>query len=336
MALQFGLGFGSLSNKTDLYRFFYDAGAGSDNVNFSYVSSGGPFGLGRAVQENRVSSADFVTLTPLIGLSLNEVSSPFAGAWVSQPSVTNRIAIGSIGRRNGDQVAVFSSGRITVRVGGVNRTLFVKTPVVPFWFEVGSVDAKTYVYINGILRAVFDIDFGSFEGVNSSLLATGLGNSYQDSISSPCFWDLTDNGDGFNKFPMGPVRIQSLQNVANGSINEWAPNLGENWEATKSAGWSGGAGVETVDVGAVDMYKMDEMAWDTAKVYKLEHRVAAMSNNIADSKLTSRIDIKGSTMLSTPLLLPKSQAEPLDIASHNGGDFTKEDIDAAEFGVVSS
>lgn len=149
------------------------------------------------------------------------------------------------------------------------------------------------------------------------------------------FWNDIDNGDGFHTLPIGPQRIQTLENRAPGNSAQWTPNAGANWEAVNAGGWAGGAGVEASTTGLIDRHLIDPPAWNSARFRALQQRISGESLSETLGAARMHGSIGGDSYVTDPHALPYNQAEVI-MGPVIPGPFEPAEFTTAQFGYESA
>jgi hypothetical protein len=312
MGLAFFCGFDSFSTGTaDMRKFFYRG---------EIQAGGGAFGGKRLY----ASGANIQSQAWRIGAA-NAIPANYAAGWLC----AGHLGFGTAER---NAAYVYADGRCGIRINSSNATVEVQFSAftLPAWVEVGCLDGKTEIWVNGLLRLSHPVEIA--QNLHPTALGYGTDGLYADDL---VFWNSDATGDGFDTFPLGPQRIATLQNTGSGSSTEWAAASGENWAATTAATWSGGAGVTADEAGLTDMYRVGPLPWNSSRIRAVQQWVSGMSDTGGGAiQLVGNV---GETPFeSSPLPLPLVSPE-IQIGPQFGVDgYPPSILETAEFGFRST
>lgn len=284
MALLFACGFDGMVT-ADINKFFTSQGGRT-------VLSGGSFG-GATMRAGNDSGRNFEPKSMGRYLSL---STP-AGQVCSIATTTL-----TVGEWGSGGVVLLHDGSVFVNksstaVGSYNSSL-------PAFLEVDLEHPQgVSVAVNGLIVYTGAAPAGSISVAGSIRGAPLPAGNFYSRIDSIVSWDDAEVGDGFSTFPLGPLRVQQLQNTGAGDSDEWGDG-GDNWSRTTSSNWSGGLGVETETNAATDMFQVTDMAWDSVRVKAVIHRTLAADIGTGGNKLQLLSKIGGDLTGSQDIALP--------------------------------
>lgn len=313
MALLFACGFDGMTTP-DLLRFGLPREMG--------IVSGGMFG-GQALGAGQTSDPMRFSVThpPMFGFFVPTG----VGAVCAAPGTFYSF----------NQQGLFVIGDNVLKVVGVASPIFVGPG--PWWVEADLRSGGLVILVNGLPRfsganpkAGGEISFGAAYGEGAP-----VGSRRFDDL---IMWD--DTGDSFNTFPIGPQRIQTLQQTGPGSATEWAADSGANWAAVNKDNWSaGGNGVVSETPDETDSYEVDHLAWDSAQINAVVPRVLALDTGLGGGAVQHRVETPGGVILTPAVQLPQvspsieSAVVPL---APGGAAWTKALIDDMQVGFVSA